>query len=99
VEILFSNSAVNDLERIKEYYNDEGVPQIGEQFVESLIDHIQTLRDNSDIGRIVPEFDEPKIKDLIHPPFRIVNLRELSSIHVIRVWRSERELVLSENKA
>ncbi len=77
---------------------EEGVSHIGEQFVVSIIDHIQTLRDNPDIGRMVPEFDEVKIRELIHPPFRIVYLREVISIHVIRVWRSERLLILPESE-
>lgn len=98
MKIFISNSAFNDLENIKEYYQEEGVPHVGKQFVISIIDHIQTLRDNPDIGRIVPEFDEVKIRELIHSPFRIVYLKEQSSIHVIRVWRSERLLILPESE-
>ena len=64
----------------------------------SVIDHIQTLGDNPDIGRIVSEFGEEKIRELIHSPFRIVYLREQHTIHLIRVWRSERLLVLPESK-
>lgn len=94
MKISVSNSAFADLEGIKEFYQDEGVPHIGLQFVTAIIDHIYTLQDNPDIGRIVPEFDESKIRELIHPPFRIVYLREQKSIHVIRVWRSERLLSL-----
>ena len=98
MKIFISNSAFNDLESIKEHYEEEGVPHIGEQYVVSVIDHIQTLGDNPDIGRKVPEFDEEKIRELIHPPFRVVYLREKSSIHIIRVWRSERLLVLPEKE-
>ena len=98
MKIFISNSAFNDLESIKEHYEEEGVPYIGEQYVVSVIDHIQTLSDNPDIGRKVPEFDEEKIRELIHPPFRVVYLREKSSIHIIRVWRSERLLVLPEKE-
>ena len=94
MEITISNSALDDLEGIKQYYEKEGAPHIGKQFIVSIIDHIQTLRGNPDIGRIVPEFDERKIRELIHPPFRVVYLREQSSIHVIRLWRSERLLNL-----
>jgi len=96
VKIFISNSAFNDLESIKEYYTEEHVPHIGEKFVVSIINHIQTLNENPDIGRVVPEFDEKKIRELIHPPFRIVYLREQNSIHVIRIWRSERLLKLPE---
>ena len=98
MKIFISNSAFNDLESIKEHYEEEGVPHIGEQYVVSVIDHTQTLSDNPDIGRKVPEFDEEKIRELIHPPFRVVYLREKSSIHIIRVWRSERLLVLPEKE-
>ena len=95
MRISISDSALNDLEGIKNYYGEEGVPHIGAQFVVAIIDHIQTLGDNPDIGRIVPEFGEVKIREIIHSPFRIVYLREHGSIHVIRVWRSERLLRLS----
>jgi len=98
VKIFISNSAFSDLENIKSHYEGEGVSYIGEQYVVSIIDHIQTLSKNPDIGRKVPEFDEEKIREPIHSPFRIVYLREENSIHVIRVWRSERLLVLPEDK-
>ena len=96
MKIFISNSAFNDLESIKKYYTEEHVPHIEEKFVVSIINHIQTLNENPDIGRVVPEFDEKKIRELIHPPFRIVYLREQNSIHVIRIWRSERLLKLPE---
>lgn len=99
MKISISNSAFSDLESIKEHYEEEGVPRIGNDFVVSIINHIQTLGDHPEIGRIVPEFDDAKIRELIHAPFRIVYLREQSSIHVIRVWRSERLLILPESEA
>ena len=92
MKIFISNSAFSDLESIKEYYTEEDVPHIGEQFIVSIINHIQTLNENPDIGRAVPEFDDKKIRELIHPPFRIVYLREKNSVQVIRIWRSERLL-------
>lgn len=99
MKILISDSAYGDLEAIKEYYLAEGVPLIGEKFVASIIKHIETLPDNPDIGQKVPEFDVEKIRELIHDPFRIVYLREKTSIHVVRVWRSERVLNLEKTPA
>lgn len=98
MKISISNSAFNDLEGVLAYYREEGVPSVGKQFVTSIIDHIETLLHNPDIGRVVPEFNESKIRELIHPPFRIVYLREQKSIHVVRVWRSERLLILPDNE-
>jgi len=99
MKISFSNSAITDLQNIKGYYLEEGIPEIGENFVRSIFEQVETLMDHPDIGRIVPEFDEPHIRELINPPFRIVYMRETKAIQVIRVWRSERLLELPESDA
>ena len=96
MKIFVANSAYSDLEDIKEYYKNEGVAHVGKQFVKAIVEHVQTLADNPDIGRVVPEFGEEQIRELIHSPFRVVYLREVNSIHLIRVWRSERMLRLPE---
>ena len=94
MKVLITNAAFGDLESIAQYYSEEGVPHIGTKFTSEIIDHIQTLKSHPDIGRQVPEFNTPSIRELIHSPFRIVYLREDSVVHIIRVSRSERSLVL-----
>ena len=99
MKILLSDSAFADLEVIKKYYSDEGVPQVGDEYVADIIAHIETITGNPDICRKVPEFNEANIRELIHAPFRIVYLREENVIHVVRIWRSERLLNLSGTPA
>ena len=94
--ISFSKSAIEDLKGIKEYYLEQGVPQIGLNFVVAIIEHVETLSAHPEIGRVVPEFKDESIRELIHAPFRVVYLREIKSIKIIRVWRSERLLKLPE---
>lgn len=94
MKITISNSAFGDLEEIIEYYNDEGVVHIGQRFVQEIIEHIQVLSEHPDSGRVVPEFELSHIREIIHAPFRVVYLREKNTIKVIRVWRSERLLLL-----
>jgi len=94
LKILISDSAFADLESIIDYYTEKCVPHIGEQFAASIIEHIETIPANPDIGRKVPEFDTDEIRELIHGPFRVVYLREKKLIHVVRVWRSEKLLKL-----
>jgi len=96
VKLSFSKSAIDDLKDIKEYYLEQGVPQIGKDFVASIVEHVETLSSHPDIGRVVPELNDESIRELIHAPFRVVYLRESTSIKVIRVWRSERLLKLAE---
>lgn len=97
MNISFSRSAISDLESIKEYYLEKGAPLVGQEYVSAIIEHIETLSAHPDIGRVVPEFDDELLRELIHPPFRVVYLRETKSIKIIRVWRSERLLILPEN--
>ena len=97
MSIRVTNSAFKDLENIKEYYAEQGVPDIGTKFISEILDHIETLNENPEIGRLVPEFDDKSIREIIHPPFRAIYLLGESSISLIRVWRSERLLKLPEN--
>ena len=97
MNLSFSKSAIEDLKGIKDYYLEQGVPQIGQDFVAAIVEHIETLSAHPDIGRVVPEFNDDSIRELIHSRFRVVYLREIESIKIIRVWRSERLLKLPEN--
>ena len=94
MNISFTDSAIDDLRELQLYYDDQLAPQVGTRFVTEILDRIETLTNNPDIGRIVPEFDADNIRELIHKPFRVVYLRESTSIFVIRVWRSEKILEL-----
>ncbi len=94
MKIEFAESAICDLEDIKSYYTEQQVPQIGENFILEIISHIEKLPDNPKIGREVPEFQTSSIRELIHAPFRIVYLLNEASIQIIRVWRSERLMLL-----
>lgn len=94
MKISLTESALADLQEIRIYYEEQLAPQVGIQFVPEILDRIETLVENPDIGRMVPEFNVDDIRELIHKPFRVVYLREPTSIFVVRVWRSERELEL-----
>ena len=70
------------------------MPQIGQDFVASIVELVASLSSHPDMGRVVPEFNDESVRELIHSPFRVVYLRESSSISIIRVWRSGRLLKL-----
>lgn len=95
MNISFSKSSIDDLKNIKEYYIEQGVPHIGQSFVDTILEHVESLSSHPDIGRVVPEFNDESIRELIHSPFRVVYFREVNSIKIIRVWRSERLLKLT----
>ena len=98
VTITFAESAVSDLKEILSYYVEQGIPQIGKRLVAEIIGDIELLRDQPDMGRMVPEFEIEYIRELIRPPFRVVYRRDKKRIRIVRVWRSERLLKIPKEK-
>ena len=94
MKVRLTESAINDLRELLLYYEEQLVPQVGQRFVTEILDRIEILIDNPDIGRVVPEFSTDNIRELIHKPFRVVYFQESPAIFIIRVWRSERILEL-----
>lgn len=84
------------MQDIKSYYLEQQVAHIGDKFIRNIINHIETLPSNPEIGRLVPEFQLPHIREFIHSPFRVVYALNDVSIQIIRVWRSERLMKLPE---
>jgi len=96
--IRFTESALRDLEDVRTWYAEQGVPDVGIRLVIEIFQRIQTLSNHPDIGRVVPEFDQAFLRELIHPPFRIVYRRDPKRLRIVRVWRSERLLCLPNDE-
>jgi len=94
VSVRLAESAVADLEELRAWYTEQGVPTVGDRFVEEILDRIEALSDHPGMGRIVREFDQPLLRELIQPPFRVVYRQDPGRVSVVRIWRSERLPVL-----
>jgi toxin ParE1/3/4 len=88
--VAFSESAVSDLESVCEWYSSQSVPEVGERFVREIVERVGQLQAFPESGRVVPEFGTAWLRELIHPPFRIVYRVDETRIVVVRVWRSGR---------
>jgi len=96
VAIRFAESALTDLESARNWYAEQGVPDVGERLLGEIVTAIEALADHPDMGRIVPEFEQPLLRELIRPPFRIVYRRERKRVRIVRIWRSERLLAVPD---
>lgn len=96
--IQLAVSALRDLEEVLAWCTEQGVQDVGKRLVREVFDQVSILIDQPEIGRMVPEFESPSLRELIHKPFRIVYRYDTESgqIWVVRVWRSERGLRLTE---
>jgi toxin ParE1/3/4 len=50
---------------------------------------VERLTDYPESGRVVPEFGIARLREVIHPPFRIVYRVDKDRARIVRVWRSE----------
>lgn len=91
-KITFAASAVNDLEKIREWYAQQHVPAVGERLLAEVLSRVERLADFPESGRIVPEFGLAHLREIIYPPFRIVYRLDDNRVRIVRVWRSERLL-------
>jgi toxin ParE1/3/4 len=92
--LSFAESAIADLEAVIAWFTEQGIPETGKKLVEKVIAETERLTLYPDSGRIVPEFAMKDLREIIHPPFRIVYRREQGRILIVRIWRSERLLKL-----
>lgn len=90
IRVTLSESALGDLEGIREWYEEQGVPEVGERLLLEILEHIEPLSEHREIGRIVPEFGQAFLRELIHPPLRIVYRLDPGRVRIVRVWRGER---------
>ena len=97
LKITFAESALEDLEDVLEYYKEQQIPHVGEQLIANLIHDVELLAEQPEMGRIVPEFDLKYLRELIRPPFRIVYRCDRNKNRIVRVWRSERLMVLPDD--
>lgn len=97
IRIRFAASALADLEEVRDWFVAHGVPEVGERLLRQIIESIEALAAHPDMGRMVPEFEQPFLRELIRPPFRIVYRRDPDLVRIIRVWRGERQLELPDD--
>lgn len=88
--ISLTESAVRDLESIRDWYASQPAPEVGARLVYEILASLDQIADFPESGRVVPEFDQPWLRELIRPPFRIVYRTDGERIRLVRVWRCER---------
>ncbi|HEX7544847.1 MAG TPA: type II toxin-antitoxin system RelE/ParE family toxin [Candidatus Limnocylindrales bacterium] len=89
-QVTFSESAVRDLQDPTEWYRAQSALEVGERLIREIFASVDQLATFPASGRVVPEFDQPSLREIIRPPFRIVYRVDGERVRVVRVWRSER---------
>jgi len=79
---------------MRTWYAEQHAPDVGERLLSEVVSQVERLADYPESGRVVPEFGLAQLREIVHPPFRIVYRLDDDRVRVVRVWRSERLLTL-----
>ena len=84
MKILWTKEALLRLQEIEDYISKDN-PAVAIEFVDKLILIAETLKENPEKGRVVPELAIEKIRELLYKNYRIVYLIKKSSIYILTV--------------
>ena len=89
--LTWSATARFDLREIFAYIAEDD-PAAAGRFIRSLFHAVERLPSFPESGRIVPEFDDPAIREVIRRPCRIVYRIKVGSeeIEIARIWHAAR---------
>ena len=94
--ITFAESAVKDLDDLRSWYAYQQIPAVGKKLIGEILSLIERLGAFPESGRIVPEFRIANLREIIYSPFRIIYRLDENKVRIVRVWRIERLLEMSE---
>jgi len=89
--LIWSPAARDDLHDIVRFIAHDN-PQRAESFGYELITRAEILREHPEAGRIVPEYRDPRIREVMHRPYRIIYRLDIERrlVEIARVWHGAR---------
>ncbi|MFA4836838.1 MAG: type II toxin-antitoxin system RelE/ParE family toxin [Dehalococcoidia bacterium] len=90
-KLIWSSSARFDLEDIATFIAEDN-RLAAERFVNNLFQAVERLADFPESGRMVPEFDDSTVREVIRKPFRIIYRvdRRKRTVEIARIWHAAR---------
>jgi len=99
-KVILTPQAQDDLRGIVSFIA-QNDPQRATSLGHVLIDHALTLGEMPERGRVVPEFFEPSIREIVHRPYRIIYeiIPEQKAVFILRFWHgASGELQIEDQK-
>ena len=91
VKVLWTDIARDDLKSIFEYISEDS-SLYAKRFAEKLLVKVEILAEFPKMGRVVPEFETPEIRELIEGNYRIVYKVFDDRVDILRIHHSFKQL-------
>jgi len=90
-KLIWSPSAKFDLKDIADFIAEDR-KSVAQRFVGSIFQTVERLADFPESGRIVPEFGDTAIREIILKPLRIIYRVDTGTrvVEIVRVWHAAR---------
>ncbi len=90
IDLLWSPQSFQDLDGIRAHIA-ENSPAYAELTVQRIVAAVERLRLFPDSGRMVPDRQEPDLREVIAGNYRVVYRRRSDSVEIATVFRGSRE--------
>ena len=101
MKLLWTKESLIKLQEIESYISSDN-PQAAIELIDKIILLAESLTENPEKGRIVPELSISQIRELIYKNYRLVYLLKKNSIEILTVFEGHRllrkEEILSSKK-
>ena len=91
VEIKWTHNALEDLDDIANYISKDS-PKYAQILVKQIYEMINSLKQFPMLGRKVPEYKDPNLREIIYKNYRIVYLVKNKHLEIISVIHGSRKL-------
>ncbi len=91
MKLLWTKESLIKLQEIEKYISSDN-PQAAIEFIDKLISLTESIPENPEKGRIVPELSITQIREILHKNYRIVYLLKKNSIEILTVFEGHRLL-------
>jgi plasmid stabilization system protein ParE len=90
-QVRWSLTSGNDLQEIEDYIaRDSALHAVN--FVNRIVESAELLLKTPHVGRVVPEFSSPELRELIYRGYRIVYVLKDDTVTILRVVHGARDL-------
>lgn len=95
MNIVWSPLAVDRVSEIADYIAQDK-PAAAEKWVRTLFSKVEQLKISPEIGRIVPEIENPQFRELIYGNYRIIYRFEAKQISILTIRHGKQILPIKE---
>ena len=95
MKLVWTKESLTRLKEIEEYIAADN-PHAALTFIDKIISLAESLSQNSEKGRIIPELSITQIREILFKNYRIVYLLKKNSIEILTVFEGHRLLKKEE---